>query len=336
MNESVPSFGGAKWPQFEASTENRRENTGDIEQPDMAPVQELGQRALESADSAENTEEDAYSGAIAEAIPAMDTAESLAERQEKLKKGIKIVIGGPPHSGKSVFIEALTQNLDKDNTFSFSAAPDGEVVPTLEAGTGVVGDFVADKPRLGKRGAGRGDLGEGRVVGRQRQLPSPQGEVEARLRLADKGVDAAVVKSERRGARERGAPRIGRRAGPSRNQVDARVREARRTHGAERRRGLSGRVEPPHRLQHIVVEALHPHRNSIYTALFEHFQHFWPRIQGVELNRKLGDSPQHFGDSPLFFGDRPQHFGVCPPFPQGGEEGRKVAECRTAPSEING
>lgn len=48
------------------------------------------------------------------------------EREEKLKKGIKIVIGGPPHSGKSVFIEALMQNVDKDNTFSFSAAPDGE------------------------------------------------------------------------------------------------------------------------------------------------------------------------------------------------------------------
>lgn len=45
---------------------------------------------------------------------------------EKLKKGIKIVVGGPPHSGKSVFIEALTKNLDKDDTFAFSACPDGE------------------------------------------------------------------------------------------------------------------------------------------------------------------------------------------------------------------
>jgi len=49
-----------------------------------------------------------------------------AERQEKLKRGIKVVVGGPPHSGKSVFIEALTTSLDRDNTFSFSAAPDGE------------------------------------------------------------------------------------------------------------------------------------------------------------------------------------------------------------------
>lgn len=45
---------------------------------------------------------------------------------EKLKKGIKIVVGGPPHSGKSVFIEALSKNLDKGDTFAFSACPDGE------------------------------------------------------------------------------------------------------------------------------------------------------------------------------------------------------------------
>ena len=55
-----------------------------------------------------------------------DTAESLAERQEKLKKGIKIVIGGPPHSGKSVFNDALFKNLTGDTTYAFGAAPDGE------------------------------------------------------------------------------------------------------------------------------------------------------------------------------------------------------------------
>lgn len=123
MNESFPSFDGTLWSQFEAPTENRQEN---IEQPDITPVQELGQRALESVDSAESVEKKQSSEISVKEIPIMDTAESLAERQEKLKKGIKIVIGGPPHSGKSVFIEALTQNLDKDNTFSFSAAPDGE------------------------------------------------------------------------------------------------------------------------------------------------------------------------------------------------------------------
>ena len=126
MSESFPSSDGARWPQFEAPTEDRQENIENIEQPDIVPAQELGQRVLESIDSAENTEEYTSSETITEEIPTMDTAESLAERQEKLKKGIKIVIGGPPHSGKSVFIEALTQNLDKDNTFSFSAAPDGE------------------------------------------------------------------------------------------------------------------------------------------------------------------------------------------------------------------
>lgn len=126
MNESFPSAGGAEWLQFEAPTEDRQENIENIEQPDVAPVQELGQRALESVDSIGSVEEEQSSEASAESIPTIDTAESLAERQEKLKKGIKIIIGGPPHSGKSVFIEALTQNLDKDNTFSFSAAPDGE------------------------------------------------------------------------------------------------------------------------------------------------------------------------------------------------------------------
>lgn len=56
----------------------------------------------------------------------VEVVTSDVERQEKLKKGVKIVIGGPPHSGKSVFIEALMANLDKDHTFSYSAAPDGE------------------------------------------------------------------------------------------------------------------------------------------------------------------------------------------------------------------
>ncbi len=125
MSESFPSFGGADRHQFEVPMEDRQENIENIEQLSVAPVQELGQRALESVNSMENLEEN-KADTLAEHIPVIDTAESLAERQEKLKRGIKIVIGGPPHSGKSVFIEALTQNLDKDNTFSFSAAPDGE------------------------------------------------------------------------------------------------------------------------------------------------------------------------------------------------------------------
>jgi len=125
MSESFPSFGGADRHQFEVPMEDQRDNIENIEQLSVAPVQELGQRALESVNSMENSEEN-EADILVEHIPVIDTAESLAERQEKLKRGIKIVIGGPPHSGKSVFIEALTQNLDKDNTFSFSAAPDGE------------------------------------------------------------------------------------------------------------------------------------------------------------------------------------------------------------------
>ena len=49
------------------------------------------------------------------------------QRIKKLASGVKIVVGGPPHSGKSVFIEALTSgNLDKHMTMLFSACPDGE------------------------------------------------------------------------------------------------------------------------------------------------------------------------------------------------------------------
>ena len=75
----------------------------------------------------------------------------------------------------------------------------------------------------------------------------------------DEGVDAAVVKVEGRGARKGCAPRFGRRARPSRNQVNTRVREPRRTHGAERRLGFGGRVQTPHRLQDNVIKTLHSH-----------------------------------------------------------------------------
>ena len=47
-------------------------------------------------------------------------------RQEKLKKGIKVVVGGPPHSGKSVFVYALMNNLHAYDTLLLNAAPDGE------------------------------------------------------------------------------------------------------------------------------------------------------------------------------------------------------------------
>jgi hypothetical protein len=51
--------------------------------------------------------------------------ERLAHRA-KLKSGIKVIVGGPPHSGKSVFIEGLKQVLPDSDTFLFSACPDGE------------------------------------------------------------------------------------------------------------------------------------------------------------------------------------------------------------------
>lgn len=127
MHESFPSSsGGEQQPQYEAPIENQPEQVevvGDNIEYSIPSTQALGQEVLETIDSHE--EERSFEDSV-EKTPVIDTAESLADRQEKLAKGIKIVVGGPPHSGKSVFIEALTQNLDKDNTFSFSAAPDGE------------------------------------------------------------------------------------------------------------------------------------------------------------------------------------------------------------------
>ena len=104
MSESFPSFGGADRHQFEVPMEDRQENIENIEQLSVAPVQELGQRALESVNSMENSEEN-EADILVEHIPVIDTAESLAERQEKLKRGIKIVIGGPPHSGNQYLLK---------------------------------------------------------------------------------------------------------------------------------------------------------------------------------------------------------------------------------------
>ena len=48
-------------------------------------------------------------------------------RQERLKKGVKVVVMGPPHSGKSVFIESLMNHFDADlNATMLSGCPDGE------------------------------------------------------------------------------------------------------------------------------------------------------------------------------------------------------------------
>ncbi|MCL2869715.1 RNA helicase domain-containing protein [Candidatus Saccharibacteria bacterium] len=50
------------------------------------------------------------------------------ERQEKLKNGVKVVIVGPSHSGKSVFTHELRHHLDTDKLYVFSATRDGEGV----------------------------------------------------------------------------------------------------------------------------------------------------------------------------------------------------------------
>lgn len=116
--------GGEQQPQSEmlAAAQSWQSIGDDIEYT-IPTMQGVEQDMQETTDS--NEEEHSFEGST-EKASFIDTAESLANRQEKLTKGIKVVVGGPPHSGKSVFIEALTQNLDKDNTFSFSAAPDGE------------------------------------------------------------------------------------------------------------------------------------------------------------------------------------------------------------------
>lgn len=92
MNESFPSSGGAEWPQFEAPTEERQENMENIEQPDTTPAQELGRRALESVDFTGSVEEEQSSEASVENVPIVDTVESLAERQEKLKKASRSLL----------------------------------------------------------------------------------------------------------------------------------------------------------------------------------------------------------------------------------------------------
>ena len=91
-------------------------------------VQDIGQKtigATESTQKQENTGKE-YLDSVIDSVPAIDTAESLRNHHEKLKKGIKIVVGGPPHSGKSVFINGLTHILGDDNAYLFNATPDGE------------------------------------------------------------------------------------------------------------------------------------------------------------------------------------------------------------------
>src|SRR5258708_24305634 len=63
-----------------------------------------------------------------EELPAETTGqqpETQAEKREKLRTA-KIVVAGPPHSGKSVFLGALSDNLPREDYYLFRACPDGE------------------------------------------------------------------------------------------------------------------------------------------------------------------------------------------------------------------
>ncbi len=52
--------------------------------------------------------------------------EENPEQQEKLKRGIKLAIIGPPNSGKSVFENSLRTYYDTSDCYVFRASPDGE------------------------------------------------------------------------------------------------------------------------------------------------------------------------------------------------------------------
>ena len=97
MYESFPNSGGEQWSQFEEPNRNRQDNIDESsEHLETTPIQDLGRRALKSMNSEVITSEnpvDAGEEEILteniEIIPQFDTAESLAERQEKLKKRYK-------------------------------------------------------------------------------------------------------------------------------------------------------------------------------------------------------------------------------------------------------
>jgi len=48
------------------------------------------------------------------------------EKEHESKQGIRIVIAGPPHSGKTVFEKALRHHLPQQDTMRVAAQPDGE------------------------------------------------------------------------------------------------------------------------------------------------------------------------------------------------------------------
>lgn len=62
---------------------------------------------------------------------------------------MKIVVAGPPHSGKSVFLQGLVQNLPRKDRYLFRACPDGEGTWTYKS---------AEAGRFRRKGRFTGDL----------------------------------------------------------------------------------------------------------------------------------------------------------------------------------
>ncbi|MFZ1258357.1 MAG: CRISPR-associated protein Csx3 [Candidatus Saccharimonas sp.] len=76
--------------------------------------------------SEHHVQPDTYTAPSAVAIDHAANDKELA-RQERLKRGVKVAVMGPPHSGKSVLIESLMSHFDADlNATMLSGCPDGE------------------------------------------------------------------------------------------------------------------------------------------------------------------------------------------------------------------
>ena len=101
MNESFQEQKREQLPQAEASIQDRKERINeDSEYLRANSVHDLGQTAmnlmsiehLNLEESISGDEEESSMEFSNERMPIMDTAESLVERQEKLKKGIKSLL----------------------------------------------------------------------------------------------------------------------------------------------------------------------------------------------------------------------------------------------------
>ena len=96
-----------------------------------------------------------------------------------------------------------------------------------------------------------------------------------------------MVESKRHRAGKGGTPGFHRGARPSRDEVNTRVRETRRTNGTKRGLSFGGCVKPPHRLQHVIVKALHAERDPVDAAGLEPFKYLLLRIERMQFDREL-------------------------------------------------